>query len=299
MIAQYTRCQVAAPDSPLSQTGRADIPVRPSATGMSALPGYGRHALGYCGNDAGYCGYDRWSFITLVLLLFIMIGCGDQPSDPPILPPPIVWMGSLSIVGEIDIDGSTVQPDSINVILDGDSLGTYLNPCTIPEVPEGVHSVATYYRLDLVTYTSPRRDVAVSYNQTSAVNVRLTRADLRGLIRIRASTVDLQVIDSIKVLLDGSDLGWGDNPRLIDDVTEGLHKITVMTDIDDTDWEGYARDIAVNANDTSDVDLELIAVSPLKESHAPELVVTDLDGERHILSDHWGEVIYLYFFEHT
>jgi len=235
----------------------------------------------------------------LLLLLLFLIGCGDPPGNAPTLPPPIEWTGSISIDAEIDVDGNTIQPDSINVVLDSDTLGTYPNPCTIEEVIEGNHTVATYYRSDeLITYTSPQQDVQVSYNQISAMSVRLTRADLRGLISIIA-TVDQQIVDSVAIILDGTDLGWADNPRMIEDITEGLHKLTVMVHIDDRDWEGYALDIAVSADDTASVEPIMVEVSPFEGYHAPDLVVTDLDGERHILSDHWGEVIYLYFFEHT
>ncbi len=243
----------------------------------------------------------RWLILLIITTaLSLSIGCGDAPGDAPILPPPMVWTGSIAFVGNVEIDGSSVRPDSINVILDGDTLGLLLNPSTIEDVAEGRHTIATYYRsAELITYTSPQKDIQVSYNRPSAVSIRLTRADLRGLIQIQAATIDRQVIDSVAVILDGTDLGWGENPRLIADVTEGIHKLTVKADIDDTEWEGWVRGIPVSSDETTTIEPIMVEVAPLEGYHAPDLVVTDLDGERHILSDHWGEVIYLYFFEHT
>ena len=236
---------------------------------------------------------------TFILLsVMILTGCGSSPDDPPIMPPAVVWTGDMEITGELDTGVEIIRPDSIGLIISDDTLGFRSNPCTIDSLMEGNYTVSCFFLLDFITYTSPMRLVRVTYGQVAEVELRLTRADLRGCICVSAVS-DNQTFDSVTVKLDGVDLGWGDNPRLISDVTEGLHRLFVASIIGDDDWETSLRDVAVTANDTTSETADLIKIAPTVGEHAPDLECVDIDDSTHYLSDHWGEVIYLYFFEHT
>ncbi len=224
--------------------------------------------------------------------------CGSPPGSPPGLPPPVEWTGGIRIWGWIETATDSMLVDSVGVVLDGDDIGYRPNPCLIDELAEGVYAVSTYARFENATYVAPVQTVLVSHGTTSEVRARMTRADLRGWLAVVARAEGIE-IDSFRLRIDNVDYGVGGNPRLIGEVPEGEHKVACASYRGDDLWEGFRYDVIVVAGDTAQAVVEVSSAAPLEGSHAPDLYCVDLGGEPHALSDHWGEVIYLYFFEHT
>ena len=74
--------------------------------------------------------------------------------------------------------------------------------------------------------------------------------------------------------------------------------MVVWTAIDTTNLEGWMQDVEVTIAETTEVNIEMEPIAPYEGVHAPDLNCTDIFGNSHSLSDHWGEVIYMYFFEY-
>ena len=195
----------------------------------------------------------------------------------------------------IDSGGAPIYPDSLGALLDDDSLGVLPNPALISEVPVGLHRIKTFASLLNQTYFSPVQTVFVEVDLTTTVNAQLTRT---GVLIISA-TVDGIPVDSMGVKLDGDTIGMGVNPYSAERVTQGTHKLVVFASRNGGDWEGWLKEVQVTAAETTYVDVPMVAVGPDSGAHAPDLNCLDLDGGENSLSDHWGKVIYLYFFEHT
>lgn len=105
--------------------------------------------------------------------------------------------------------------------------------------------------------------------------------------------------DSVGVILDQDSTGCYPNPATISEAYDGLHRICTYFTAGDTMLTSPEMLVDVYADDTSRVDIEILMVAPYAGYQAPELELTDLDGRIQTLSDHLGEVVYLYFFVHT
>ncbi|MDP8238685.1 MAG: hypothetical protein P9X24_06325 [Candidatus Hatepunaea meridiana] len=204
--------------------------------------------------------------------------------------------GTIVVLSEIEITSdNSVTPETIGIILDGDSLGVRLNPDTLTYIPEGVHQISTYGLYDGKNYLGPERDVDVLFNQITDVNYSMFAG---GILVINAG-YDGQPLTEFGLKLDGNDLGVDVSPRILPNVDEGLHKLVVWTTVDEIDYEGWQCNIEVTLAETTRVDFEMQVVAPDSGFHAPDIDCIDIDGNSHSLSDHWGEVVYLYFFEYT
>lgn len=239
-----------------------------------------------------------WILFCFGLSTFV-IGCGSSPGDPPDLPLPVEWTSSIQITGVIDVDGDLVDVDSIGVVFNGEDLGYLPNSSMLEDILLGSYPLSTYYLYENVTYTSSVQTITVVYDLITEVEVHLTRADLRGWLSVQAK-IEGEDADSLRVWIDGVDNGFGVNPRFISDIAEGFHKVSAARWLDDVLWEDCVLDVIVIANDTTDVPvIDLSRVEPVVNSKAPDLYCLDIEGVHRTLSDHWGEVIYMYFFEHT
>jgi len=230
----------------------------------------------------------RVCIVTFITVLLI-VGCGSPPPEMPTLTGAIV----LSNWIEISPD-SNIFPDSVEVYLNGLSHGWHPNPDTLWDIEQGSYTLKSYCRYNDQIYGSPIRDVFVEFDALVEVSLTLIST---GVLKINVTSGDAR-IDSFGVKLDGDTVGLGWNPFYID-VPEGIHKLVVFSQIDTLRREGWLQDVQVTAAETTEVEIEVVPVSPLEGVHALDIDCVDLDGIRYSLSDHWGEVIYLYFFEHT
>ncbi len=229
----------------------------------------------------------------LIPALLIIDGCGDSPPD---MPTPVPNTGTIVVTGYVQpAPDSTVYTDSIGVILDVDSLGFHVNPCTIDNIPVGFHDIKVYFFLSGEMVSGSARSVEVRFAGTSDIRIRMAAG---GVVVVSADYED-QTRDSLGVRLDGADLGIDIAPRVIPDISEGLHKLVAYSTDDTTNLEAWQGDVEVVRAETTSVNLTLQAVAPFVGSHAPNIDCIDIDGVSYSLFDHWGEVIYLYFFEHT
>ncbi len=207
-----------------------------------------------------------------------------------------IRVGSIAIAGEIEMaPDSIVAPDSIGVIIDGDSLGYFNNPDTIGVIPEGEHSLSTFTTYDGKEYLGQAKTVQVAFNNISDARFALTAG---GVILLSINWEQASV-EEFSVDLDFTRMDTGPNPRTITNVEAGVHDLKVSAVKDTFDLEGWAKNIEVALAETSYVEIDVVHVCPCEGFHAPDIVAEDLDGNLRRLSDHWGEVIYLYFFEHT
>lgn len=202
--------------------------------------------------------------------------------------------GTIELTGRIDPDSPAI-PDSIGVLLDDDSLEYHGNPLTIPGILTGSHTIITYCVLDSAEYIGTAEDIAVTFDSVTDVNILLSTG---GVVVVRATSSGADV-DSFKVVLGGRDFGRTQGPRTFSNITPGLFRLEVWAEDDTTETLGWTPEIEVVASETTRVTLEMKPVSPFAGYYAPEIVVTDIDGNNYSLMDHWGAVIYLYFFEHT
>ena len=219
-----------------------------------------------------------------ILLCFGMIAfvlsCGSSPDDPPDLPSQVEWTSSIQITGAIEVEGETVDIDSIGVVLDGVDIGYLPNSSLIDDIPLGSYPLSTYYLYENVTYMSSIQTVTLSYGKIAEINAYLTRADLRGWLSIHA-TIEGADADSFRIWIDGVNNGFGVNPRVISNIAEGSHKVGIARWLDDVLWENCLFDVIIIANDTADIPvIDLSKVEPLVDSKAPDLYCIDIDGER-------------------
>ncbi|NQT33940.1 hypothetical protein HQ587_02025 [bacterium] len=233
-------------------------------------------------------------FITILIPALVIIGgCGDSIPD---MPTPVPNTGSIVVTGYVQpAPDSTVYTDSIGVILDGDSLGFHVNPCTIDNIPVGFHDIKVYFFLSGEIVSGRARSIEVLFAGTADVRIRMAA----GGVVVVSADYDGQTQDSLGVRLDGTDLGIDIAPRVIPNISEGLHKLVAYSTDDTTNLEAWQGDVEVVRAETTKIDLTLQMVAPFVGSHAPNIDCIDIDGNSYSLFDHWGEVIYLYFFEHT
>ena len=202
--------------------------------------------------------------------------------------------GTVVVLSRIDAaPDSVITPDSVSVIFDDETLGLQPNPLTLSYIPEGGHTIATFGTFDSRDYIGPERTVEVVFNQITDVHVPLVAG---GVVMVSA-LYEGSALDSLGVKLDGVDYGLDATPRAITNVPAGLHRLAVYSVDDTTNLEDWRENVEVALAETIAVELELIAVAPFVGSHAPNIDCIDIDGNEHSLMEHWGEVIYFYFFE--
>jgi len=233
---------------------------------------------------------------AVIFLALLFFGCGSPPGAPTSPPNPTVWMGSLAVkVTLIDNQNQRITPDSVWVVLNGDTLGLFPNPDTLTGIPEGTHTLRAYREYAGLTYQSVAHIFFVTWNTVTTVTVELTRSGVLIVSAVAGSVLP----DSLLMKLDGDTLGWGANPYIASAVPMGEHKVVVSSVNSEQDWEGWKKGISVTAAETTRVNLAMDPVAPDSGWHAPDIAAMDLDGVNWSLSDHWGKVIFLYFFEHT
>jgi len=233
--------------------------------------------------------------IILTALLLILFSCGDSPPD---LPTPVPNVGTLVIEGYIQpAPGFIFCPISIGIVLDDDSLGFHVNPYTMADIQVGFYSVRIYFfQPDEDEIVSGRaRSVEVRFADTTDIQIRMAA----GGVVVVSADYEGMTRDSLGVRLDGIDLGINTAPRVIPNISDGMHKLVAYWTDDTTSLEAWDGDVEVVPAETTSVSLTLQAVAPFVGSHAPNIDCIDIDGNSYSLFDHWGEVIYLYFFEHT
>ncbi len=231
--------------------------------------------------------------IGFLLWLLILFSCGESPSD---LPTPVPNVGTIVIAGYIQpAPDSTVYPDSIGIVLDEDSLDFHDNPYTIDNIQVGFYYVRIYFFQPDEIVSGRARSVEVRFADTTDIQIRMAA----GGVVVVSADYEEQTRDSLGVRLDGIDLGIDTTPRVIPNISDGTHKLVAYCTDDTTSLEAWAGDVEVVPAETTSVDLTLQAVAPLVGSHAPNIDCIDIDGNSYSLFDHWGEVTYLYFFEHT
>jgi len=202
--------------------------------------------------------------------------------------------GSIAVHSRIELDDDfTAVPDEAGIILDGDTLGYLANPDTLWGILAGTHDIAGYIRHEDTDLIGPAQRVQVNFKEISHVEIVLTNA---GLIIITAERGG-EPLDSLNVSLNGVDQGRSTNPFSMA-VAAGLYNVVARDSDDTTHYEGWERDIEVLAAETTEVDIEMQMVGVWVDVHAPDINTIDIDGSSYNLSDHWGEVIYLYFFEY-
>jgi len=179
-------------------------------------------------------------------------------------------------------------------------LGYLVNPGTIAFVPEGDHRLATYLNHDGVDFIGTEQDVTVTFAEVTEIEYQLVTG---GAISITAAFNE-NILSEYGLKLNGTSYGVDAGPRTIGNIAEGRHKLVIWYDQinapgDTTFIEGWQRNVRVELAETTFVYIEMQVVAPDSGFHAPDLECVDIDGNKHILSDHWGKVIYLYFFEYT
>ncbi len=207
-----------------------------------------------------------------------------------------IMTGGMEVLSVLELSAdSTMIPDSAGVILDGDSLGFQANPAILTYIPKGTHTVSTYVVFDGRDYLGPARGITVNFAEVTDVRIPMVAG---GVIAVNAD-YDGSGLDSLGIQLDGVDLGVDIAPRIISNIDAGVHKLVAYALIDTVRLEAWRAGVDVALAETTSVDMTLQAVAPFVGSHAPNIECVDIDGNGYSLFDHWGEVIYLYFFEHT
>ncbi|MBT7788246.1 MAG: hypothetical protein HN757_05140 [Calditrichaeota bacterium] len=208
----------------------------------------------------------------------------------------VVNVGVISIRNFINIDGGEqVEPESIGVILDGDSLGFLTNPVTLHMIPEGSHDIATYVNYAGRDYVGPPRGVNVSLGETSAMNIEM----VAGGVIIATARYNGQVVSELGLKLDGEISEISGSPKVITNVSSDDHVLVAWAMDDTTRLEGWDTEIEVATGETLYVQIDLQVVSPWVGMHAPDIYCSDIDGNSHSLSENWGKVIYVYYFSYT
>ena len=101
--------------------------------------------------------------------------------------------------------------------------------------------------------------------------------------------------DSLTLSLDDQVMGNFKNPCLYNNVTAGRHKVSASYN---RLYSG-AEMVDVKRNETTDVTLELDEASPYEGSHAPNLEMTDIEGNLVNLENYHGRSILIIFMEYT
>jgi len=228
--------------------------------------------------------------LTLTVVFLMVSGCADSPPTKPEV------TGSIYIECEITTSSDgTFMPEIIGVVLDGDSLGYFSNPAVINDVLTGQHLLDVFAESNDVIYRSQARSIVVVFESTVTVTIPLTGT---GLLLI-SGFINGSVVDSVRLILNGIDLGTDSCPRSIPFISSGNHNIKIIANIDTLSYEGWMHDLIVIAAETTEVDIDMVNVLPFANNHAPDITCLDAEGNMRSLFRHWGEVIFLYFFRST
>ena len=241
--------------------------------------------------------FRQLNLVGFALSLAVVIGCGTQPGDTPLVPDPMGWTGTVKIVGYLYIDEVIIEIDSLGVIIDGVDLGYEDNPYQAELSERNTHSVETYYETDSLTYIFPARNVTVEHDKVREIRAQMTRSD-RGWLLLDATAAG-QAVDSVIIRLDGIERGTHSVPVAFAGEV-GSHKLVLFASTDEDLWEQWLSNVKIVSGDTTDIPtiiLEQVGVEV--GEHAPEIDSYDLENQYRYLSDHWGDVILLYFFKHT
>jgi len=235
------------------------------------------------------------SFLLSFLTLLIFLSCGENPPDKaPTLPPPVEWRGDVYLSIRLQTAaGDTIAPDMIIVVLGADSLGYKRNLDTLHNIAEGNYILKVYGWWQGLLYRASPQTIIVEYNRTVTAEAMLTRSGAL-YVTVQASGA---LVSEFNLKIDSDTTGSGSNPRCIDGVPMGTHKLTAFRSENSLDYEGWAKNIMVNAAETTAVTIDLIVVAPDSGAHSPDLEALDADGQIWALSDHWDKVIYIYFYE--
>lgn len=241
--------------------------------------------------------------MMMAMMMVMMSGCGEPPGEAPTLPDPVVWTGRIALSALIEnSDGSTTAPDSVMIVLDGDTLGVFSLPDTLNEIPEGTHYVKADGWLAGLGYKSRIYFTSVSYGAVSSLHIGLTQS---GNLQIHA-WFEGNLLDTVDICLDGDTIffqnpvPWPPDDYLIfGNIPMGTHNLTVFRQTETLDIEGWSQGIRVEAAEFTKVEVIMTTVAPDSGSHAPGLEALDLDGKTWSLADHWGKVVMLYLFEGT
>ncbi|MBT3232165.1 MAG: hypothetical protein HN356_05060 [Calditrichaeota bacterium] len=230
--------------------------------------------------------------IDILMLIFGVIlisGCGEVP---PVMPE---VRGAVTVNAIIEINpDSLVIPESVFILLDGDSIGERANPYTF-KTRVGEHLLSTFIENANGFYRSSDQRFEVSYDSIATVNTVMSST---GIVVVN-STIENHPTDSCSIHMDGVFFKTAyDQPFVMLSIPDGPHNISLATRVDTTEYQAWAE-VTVSAAETTYVDLDLQMVSAYLGNHAPEINCLDMNGDTKSLSNHWGEVIFLYFFGST
>lgn len=207
-----------------------------------------------------------------------------------------VQTGQLIVTGQIEASpGNVVEPDSIGINLDGDDLGYFDNPFTFGMLPIGDHTISTYCTYDDKDFLGPSRTTTISFGESTESTFDL----LAGGVLSVSATYDGASVGDIGITVDGDSIDVSAAPLTVANIEAGLHKLTAWATEGEDNLGGWVHDVSIALGETTYVDLEMTKVSPYLDEHIPDFACVDIDGNSHVLSDHFGEVIYLYFFSYT
>ena len=226
-------------------------------------------------------------FLTVILFLS---NCADPPPGLPLVTGDIIVSCELTTS-----DNQTVQPEFVEVVLDGDSLGLHENPVKLKYIEVGEHFISSFANVEGTFYRSSPQRLVVAYQSNSELMINLTSSGALCISGIAGN----ESVDSFYVELDGVKLGVINNSGVIPIVSEGPHKIKISFASDTLMYEGWESELEVIVAETTYAEIEMICVSPFEDCHAPDISCLDFDGNNRFLFDHWGEAIFLYFFKST
>ncbi len=206
-------------------------------------------------------------------------------------------VGAVVVTSPVEfIPGRPEYPDSLGIVLDGDTLaGYHTNPDTLSLVVEGSHTIATFAVYQGQEFQGDPAPVTVAWGGMSNVTIELNSG---GVMLVNAAYNSSPVAE-FSLRLDGMDFGSAPGPRTIANVPAGTHRLTVYAFVDTCRIEGWASGLAVVRSETTYVDVDLQLVSPFEGFHAPSFDGEDVDGNKYCLAEHFGQVVFMYFFEST
>ncbi|UCE07205.1 MAG: hypothetical protein JSW07_04000 [bacterium] len=116
---------------------------------------------------------------------------------------------------------------------------------------------------------------------------------LTGAIKISAH-IDIVEVDSMFVTLDNVDKGLHPNGSVLKDIEAGKHQVVVSKKDAESpiDFTSTPRFVAVNANETTNVDFALTKL-------APNFTLKNLNNEDITLGNYRHRVVLLVFYFHT
>jgi hypothetical protein len=192
------------------------------------------------------------TFVSLVLL-FVISGCGDAPSE---IPPAPLNIGDISVSVSVRLSPvDVVIPDSINVIIDGENPDLWIeNPDTISDVLAGFHEFDFRFPINDLVTGNHGFTAEVFYNRITDFSLAFEAGSV--IITGRISPDD-PIPKFIAVVLDGDSLGYHKNPLTIPGVLTGSHTIVTYSEIDGSEFIGSSEDVVVNFNALTEVDITL------------------------------------------